>query len=97
MKKALLILLLPLLLVTSCKETRSGDKVVVPNCFECICFHTTFGNNGIRFLRDKATNNMYYDSNDGLRPYYNSKSEIMSYEEFVEVHVKVLHEENMIY
>lgn len=95
-KKIGIILILVILFITlsSCQET-SDKKLLVPNCFESICFHTTYGNNGIFFIRDKATNNMYYyDTQDmSYRPYFNSKGVIMSYDEFIECHINKLHKE----
>lgn len=95
MKKKITILIgLLLLLITlsSCQET-SDIRLLTPNCFESVCFHSTFGKNGIFFLRDKATNNMYYfyTEDNTYRPYLNSNGLIMSYEEFIECHIKELH------
>ena len=95
MKKILL--LLPLLLLTSCKET-SEQKQEITYCANLVelCQH----DNGeatriIWYLKDKDTNIIYIMFRNGYRGgisvYYNEKGQPMTYEEFDVVHNEKYH------
>jgi hypothetical protein len=93
MKKALL--LLPLLLFTSCKET-SEQKQEITYCanFVELCQHDT-ATRTILYLKDEDTNIIYimfmWGYRGGISVYYNEKGQPMTYEEFDVVHNEKYH------
>lgn len=83
MKKLLLI---GLLLLTSCTTYTQESKRGIVATFEEICMHVPYF-----YLRDIDTNIIYVKSNSVVSVYYNENGKPMNYEEFKVVHIKKYH------
>lgn len=94
MKKLGLLLLLPLLLLTSCndgaKKDEYGNNIHLADNFSLICSHGY-----IDYLRDVDTDIMYVyyfaSYRASLSVYYDAEGKPMTYTEFKEVHTAKYH------
>lgn len=84
--------------LTGCKEEgdiNTNTQVSTKEGLVVLCEHYLDNLSYCRFIRDTYTDNIYmtcfekqgYGGGGGLLPYYNSKGEIMKYDEFQKVHV----------
>ena len=99
MKKKLGLLfasLTSLLCFTSCTNTKidgSSSSSITPISGEyyVLCSHSVGDSDYLKFILDGYTNNIYVIHHGyfkgSISPYYNSKGEIMKYDEFQKVHI----------
>lgn len=83
MKKLLLI---GLLLLTSCTTYTQESKRETEATFEEICMHIPY-----HYLRDIDTNIIYVKANASISVYYNENGKPMTYKEFKVVHIEKYH------
>jgi len=94
MKKLKLLLLLPILFLTSCDVLSEPKKITTYEAEDdaglvILCKHMLV-DYAYYFIHDTYTDNIYIQMNSSykgnLSPYYNSNGEVMKYSEFILVH-----------